>query len=108
MEEVEDVNTKDDEGYEAENENEVEYNNENELSDDMFNLREEEIKSNNNIKVVYDANDYKYDTEHTSLDKSLKLYNNNINVMKPKALGNIKTLFFIKNFPILMLAESGN
>ena len=78
------------------------------VSDDMFNLREEEIKSNNNIKVVYDANDYKYDTEHTSLDKSLKLYNNNINVMKPKALGNIKTLFFIKNFPILMLAESGN
>ena len=86
--------------------NEYDLNEENELSDDMFNLKEEEIKSNEKIKIAYDTN--KTDGEETSLDQSLKLYNNNFNIMKPKYLGKIKTLLFFRNTPILVFAESSN
>ena len=103
-EEIEDVNGED-VGYEAENDD-------NELSDEIFNLKEEDIKSNQKISIAYDTNnnnnDKNNDIEKIPLDKSLKLYNNNINIMKPKSLGNTKTLLFIKNIPILILAESGN
>ena len=104
-EEVEDVN--DNNNYNAnEADNEYDFNEENELSDDIFNLKEEEIKSNEKIKIAYDTT--KADSEDTSLDQSLKLYNNNFNVMKPKYLGKIKTLLFFRNTPILVFAESSN
>ena len=79
---------------------------ENELSDDMFNLKEEEIKANEKINIAYDST--KTDSEATSLDQSLKLYNNNFNVMKPKYLGKVKTLLFFRNTPIFVLTESRN
>lgn len=104
-EEVENVN--DNNNYNInEADNEYDFNEENELSDDIFNLKEEEIKSNEKIKIAYDTT--KADSEDTSLDQSLKLYNNNFNVMKPKYLGKIKTLLFFRNTPILVFAESSN
>ena len=64
------------------------------------------MKSNGKIKITYDTNNQEGET--TSLDDSLKLYNNNYNIAKPKYLGKIKTLFFFKNTPIFVLAESSN
>ena len=101
-EEVEDVN----ENFNA-NEGYNKYkNDENEISDDMFNLKEEETKSNEKIKITYENG--QNEGEATSLDKNLKLYNNNYNIIKPKYLGKTKTLLFFRNTPILVLTESSN
>ena len=101
-EEVEDVN----ENFNA-NEGYNKYeNDENEISDDMFNLKEEETKSTEKIKITYENG--QNEGEATSLDKNLKLYNNNYNIIKPKYLGKTKTLLFFRNTPILVLTESSN
>ena len=100
-EEIEDDN----QNNENNEENEV-LDDDNEISDEMFELKEEETKSNGKIEIAYDTN--KKEGETASLDKSLKLYNNNYNIKKPKYLGRIRTLFFLGETPLFVLAESGN
>jgi hypothetical protein len=101
---VEDVN---DDNYNADiniNDIENEIDEENEISDDIFNLKEEEIKTNQKIKIAYDTT--KNEGETTSLDKSLQLYQNNINIIKPKYFGKTRVLFYFNNTPIFILPES--
>lgn len=124
IEEIEEVNTEkktkeEEENVEPENEedeeeeddiNEGEEREENEISDEMFKLKEEQIKSHEKIKIVDDLDDANtnnnIDGEKTPLDRSMKLYNNNIQIKKPKFYGKIKSFLYLFNKPIFMSAES--
>ena len=129
IEEIEEVNTEkktkeEEENVEPENEEDEEEEDdinegeereekeeeENEISDEMFKLKEEQIKSHEKIKIVDDLDDANtnnnIDGEKTPLDRSMKLYNNNIQIKKPKFYGKIKSLFYLFNKPIFMSAES--
>jgi hypothetical protein len=68
--------------------------------------KEEKKKSNQKIKIAYDSN--KKEGETTTLDKSMQLYKNNFNISKPKKLGKVKVLLYLRNTPILVLTESSN
>ena len=91
----------------------------------MFNLKEEELKQNQKIKITYKTNEENENEEEneniknkqnenekteeiTSLDKSLQLYKNNINIKKPKYLGKLRALLYFRNSPIFVLTESSN
>ena len=82
----------------------------NEISYEMFKLKEEQIKSHEKIKIVDDLDDANtnnnIDGEKTPLDRSMKLYNNNIQIKKPKFYGKIKSFLYLFNKPIFMSAES--
>ena len=114
-EEEENVEPENEEGEEEEddiNEGEErdEKEEENEISDEMFKLKEEQIKSHEKIKIVDDLDDANTNNniegEKTPLDRSMKLYNNNIQIKKPKFYGKIKSFLYLFNKPIFMSAES--
>lgn len=62
----------------------------------------DEIKSKNLISEKLK----KPKTKKISIEKSLKIFKNDINIKKPKYFGRTKSLFFIGETPIFILGES--